>query len=76
MSPDLKKCKDQALKLPPEERALLAEHLIESLDSLDEAGNELLCLEEAKRRYKAYKNGDIPARPAGEVLRDARSSIK
>ena len=76
MSPELKECEAQALKLHPQERATLAEHLIASLDSLDDSENERLWLEEADRRYQEYKKGNIPARPADDVLRDARSAIK
>ena len=76
MSPDLKECEAQALKLHPKERAALAEHLIASLDTLDDAENERLWLEEADKRYQEYKKGNIPARPAQDVLRDARSAIR
>lgn len=76
MSPDLRQCQTQALKLPPRERAVLAEHLIASLDPLDDAEIERLWLEEAERRYREYKKGNISARPASDVLADARSAIK
>jgi putative addiction module component (TIGR02574 family) len=76
MSPDLKQCEAKALKLPPKDRAILAERLISSLDSLEASENEQLWIEEAERRYKGYRKGRIPARPAKEVLRDARSSIR
>ncbi len=75
MSPNLKECEAQALKLHPKERAALAEHLIASLDALDDAENERLWLEEAARRYQEYKNGSMAARSADDVLRDARSAI-
>ncbi len=76
MSPDLKQCEAKALKLPPKDRAILAERLISSLDSLESSENEQLWIEEADRRYKGYRKGKIPARSAKEVLRDARSSIR
>jgi putative addiction module component (TIGR02574 family) len=76
MSPDLKKCEARALKLPPKERAALAERLIASLDSLEDAENERLWVEEADRRYRSYANGETTARPAKDVLRDARSAIR
>ena len=76
MSPDLEKCESQALKLSPKERAVLAEHLIASLDSLDDAENERLWLEQADQRYQEYKKGNISARPAEDVIRDARSAVK
>ena len=76
MSPQLMDCEAQALQLPPAERAALAERLISSLDSLDDAQNEQLWLDEADRRYREYKKGNIPARPAEDVLRDARATIR
>lgn len=76
MSPKMKECQSRALKLPPRERAALAEQLIASLDTLDNAENERLWLEEADKRYKQYKQNKISARPAEDVLRDARLAIK
>ncbi len=76
MSPQLMECEAQALKLPPTDRATLAERLIASLDNLNEQQNEQLWIDEADRRYREYKSGNITARPAEEVLRDARDTIK
>jgi hypothetical protein len=76
MLPDLKQCEANALKLAPKERAILAERLITSLDSLEGAENEQLWLEEAEQRYKVYRKGKIAARPARDVLREARAAIK
>ena len=58
------------LELPAWERALLAEHLIESLDTLTPQENETLWLEEARVRYESYKNGHSTARPAEDVFSD------
>ena len=76
MSPDLKECRTQALNLQVKERAELAEYLIASLDSLDDAENEQLWLEEAERRYQEYKKGNISARLAETVFRNARLASK
>ena len=76
MSPQLMEFEAQALKLPPPDRAALAEHLIASLDELSNEQNEQLWLDEAERRYREYKSGTISARPAEHVLRDARAAIK
>lgn len=76
MSSELRECESQALRLPPEERAVLAERLIASLDALDEAENESLWLAEADRRYREYTKGVISARDAQDVLREARSAIR
>jgi putative addiction module component (TIGR02574 family) len=75
LSPDLKQCEAHALKLAPKERAILAEHLISSLDSLEGPENENQWVEEADRRYKEYRNGRISARSAHDVLKDARTVI-
>ena len=71
----LKECETVALKLAATERAVLAQHLITSLDTLDDAENEDLWLKEADRRYQAYKQGKISARPAEEAIRDAQARI-
>jgi len=75
MSSDLKECENQACRLAPRERATLARHLIASLDTRDDAENERLWLDEADRRYQEYKQGNISARSAEDVLCDARSAI-
>ncbi len=72
MAPAVMEFEASALKLPLAERAALAERLIESLDVLDDPENERLWVEEAERRYKAYKQGRLPARSAQEAIRDAR----
>jgi putative addiction module component (TIGR02574 family) len=76
MSPGLKQCEAKALKLSAPERAMLAHRLITSLDTLKESENEGLWVEEADRRYKAYQKGRITAKPARDVLRDARATIR
>ena len=54
----------EALTLPDSERALLAQHLLASLDET----NEQLWLDEAQRRYNAYKNGTVSSRDAFEAI--------
>ena len=76
MSPDLKECEIQALKLPVDERAALAEHLIESLDVLDDAENERLWVEEAERRYHEYRQGRVLSKLAADAIRDVRAQIR
>jgi hypothetical protein len=76
MSPELQECEAQVMSLPINERAILADHLITSLDLLNDSENERLWIDEAERRYQEYKNGNISARSAANVLRDARLSIR
>ena len=64
----------EALKLPPQDRAKLAEKLLESLESLSDDENERLWAEEAARRDSAWE--PAAGRPGVSVLRDARSRIK
>ena len=75
MSPQRMEFEAQALKLPPTDRAALAERLIASLDNLNDRQNEQLWIDEADRRYREYKSGKITARAAEEVLRDVRNAI-
>jgi len=64
----------EALKLPPRDRARLAERLLESLEALTDAENEKLWAEEAARRDAAWDPGTT--RSAADVLREARSRLK
>lgn len=74
MSLNVEEIEEQALSLPSPERAQLAEDLINSLDD-DEADAEAekLWAEEAERRYEEYKKGNIKAKSANLVFREARS---
>lgn len=64
----------EALKLSPKDRARLAERLLQSLEDLTDEENTRLWAEEAERRGAAWD--ETVARPAADVLRDARSSLK
>jgi len=76
MTPNVNECEALALLLPVAERAALAERLIESLDALDDAETERLWVEEAERRYHAYKQGRLSARPAAEAIQDAQARLQ
>jgi hypothetical protein len=67
---------EKALQLDPHERALLAEHLIGSLDADEEPEVERLWVEEAERRYKEHKEGTVKSKPAALVIREARAKFK
>jgi putative addiction module component (TIGR02574 family) len=63
----------QALALPPDDRAYLATALEDSLAAdTDPTSNEEL-LAELSRRSAAYRAGETTARPAAEVLADLRN---
>jgi putative addiction module component (TIGR02574 family) len=70
--PDLE---SEALKLPPAERARLAEVLLESLDTLSDAENERLWADEALRRDAALDRDPTLAHAAEDVFREARARL-
>lgn len=57
----------EALKLGPEERFLVVEELIRSLDEPDAAIDEVWA-EEAEKRLKAYRSGRLKAVSLKEVF--------
>ncbi|GBD88762.1 putative addiction module component [bacterium BMS3Abin03] len=59
---------EQAMKLKPEERFLLIEGLIKSLDEPDKKIDSIW-IEEAEKRLKAYKNGKLEGVPMEKVFR-------
>jgi putative addiction module component (TIGR02574 family) len=66
----------EALKLTPQERARLAEKLLESLENLSEDENAKLWAEEAERRNQAWDANPSIGRPADDVFRDASVRLK
>jgi hypothetical protein len=66
----------EALKLDPRARARLAERLLASLESLSEQENERLWAEEADRRDAEWGPASEGARPASDVLKEARVKLK
>jgi putative addiction module component (TIGR02574 family) len=65
-----------AMNLSPNERVMLAEHLIESLDVEDQERINRLWAEEAERRNKEIKDGIVQAIPGEEVMNRLRSRYK
>jgi putative addiction module component (TIGR02574 family) len=75
MSPDLQEIEEKALNLSSTERAILAEHLISSLEDEEDVEAERLWINEAERRYREYKEGKVKARPAAQVFKEAFSKL-
>jgi len=67
---------NEALHLPIEERARLAQRLLESLDDLSEKEAEKLWLQEAQRRAKEIDEGKVKLVPAEVVERRIRARLK
>ena len=59
---------NEALSLPPTERAEIAERLLSSLDIPDRQRIDALWAREAEDRLDAYERGEIKAIPAEHVF--------
>jgi len=59
----------QALKLKPEERFMLVENLIKSIDKPDES-LDALWVEESEKRLKAYREGRLEAFSMEEIFKE------
>lgn len=75
MPASLKEIEEQAHALAAEERAKLAESLLESLHSpLSEV--EAAWEEEIEQRLAAFDRGEVPSYSADEVFAEARHILK
>lgn len=75
MSASLEQIEDQVRALSPEERAKLAESLLESLHS-PLAEIEKAWSDEVEQRVAAFDRGEIPVYPAGDVFAEARQKCR
>lgn len=75
MSASLEQIENQVRALSPEERAKLAESLLESLHS-PLAEIEKAWSDEVERRVAAFDRGEIPVYPAGDVFAEARQKCR
>jgi len=65
-----------ALSLPPDTRAMLAEHLLESLDAEDQKRIDELWAEEAERRDQEIAAGVVTLIPGEEVMNRLRARYR
>ena len=73
---DSQTIESEALGLPPEDRAKLAQKLLLSLDTLSEEEVEQAWLVQADRRARELDRGDVQPISADEVRRKARSLLR
>jgi len=71
MSPLLEKLEQDALGLPEEDRALLADRLLSSLGDDVLTDVDKAWVEESERRYQEHKDGKRTGIPASDVFDDA-----
>jgi putative addiction module component (TIGR02574 family) len=72
MSPNFSEVESQVRQLPPEERARLAEILLESLAELSAPAVEAAWDAEIRARVAAYERGELELIPAEETFARAR----
>jgi hypothetical protein len=66
---------EEALALPSEQRALLADRLVESLDAAAANRLDRLWTMEAKRRRDEVRQGIVQTIPGEEALAEVRRSL-
>ena len=75
MATTLEQVTEQAMALPSESRAQLADLLIESLNGEDLGRIEQLWLAEAKQRRDEVRSGAVNTIPGEQALRTVRESL-
>jgi len=76
MSTTIEQLAEQAMNLPGESRARLADLLVESLDAEALTDIDRLWLSEAKRRRDEVRAGNIKTIPGEKALRSVRDSLR
>jgi hypothetical protein len=76
MSATIEQLAEQAMNLPVESRAKLADLLVESLDTAELGRIEQLWISEAKRRRDDVRSGQVKTIPGPEALRKVRDTLK
>jgi putative addiction module component (TIGR02574 family) len=66
---------DEALGLPSEARALLADRLVESLDPAEDGYVRQLWVAEALRRREEVRSGRVHAIPAEQAFAQVRRAL-
>ena len=76
MARDTSELREELDKLSPKQKAELARALIDSLDEDFDDDVEQIWLDEAARRYEAYRCGERSSRSAAEVFARARARLR
>ncbi|MEW5965688.1 MAG: addiction module protein [Pseudomonadota bacterium] len=75
MSLTIEQIAEEALSLPSEAQALLADRLVESLDPLEDGYIRQLWIAEARTRRDDVRTGLVKAVPGQEALDHVRQSV-
>jgi putative addiction module component (TIGR02574 family) len=75
MAMTIEQIAEEALALPSESRALLADKLVESLDTAAFSRTDQAWLAEARRRRDDVRSGKVQTIPGDEALANVRRSL-
>jgi putative addiction module component (TIGR02574 family) len=75
MAKTLSEIESEAMQLSRQERAVLVERLLTTLDVGEDVDAEELWLQEAERRYQEYRAGRMSSKPAAQVFEDAKKRL-
>jgi putative addiction module component (TIGR02574 family) len=75
MSMKIERIAEEALALPSEARALLADRLVESLDPEEDGYVHQLWIAEARRRRDDVRSGRVKTIPGDEALAQVRRAL-
>jgi putative addiction module component (TIGR02574 family) len=76
MPQGLKELTEQALRLPPDERVVLAESLLLTIDEKDDLLVDESIMAELERRLQDFRDGKVTGIPADEAFRRIRETLK
>ena len=76
MATTVEKLAKQAMNLPTESRARLADLLVESLDAADLGQIDRQWIAEAKRRRDEVRSGRVETVPGDEALQKVRDVVR
>ena len=75
MPQGLKELTEQALRLPPDERVVLAESLLLTIDEKDDLLVDESIMAELERRLQDFRDGKVTGIPAEEAFRRIRETL-
>ena len=76
MARTLDDVESDAMQLSSQERGLLVERLLATLDPIEDVAAEELWLQEAEVRYQEYRAGGSVSKPAQHVFEEAEKRLK
>ena len=76
MPQGLKELTEQALRLAPDERVVLAESLLLTIDEKDDLLVDESIMAELERRLQDFRDGKVTGIPADEAFRRIRETLK